>query len=168
MGFSALDGLMMGTRSGALDPGVILHLLAQGWDHQKLENLLYRQSGLMGVSGISGDMRSLRASEEKSALLAVQMFTYRVIREAGAVVACLGGLDALVFTGGIGEHDAILRAEVCRQLSYLGVVLDTKRNEAASPMEAARLDADGSLVEVWMVPTDEGRVAAHLAFELLQ
>jgi acetate kinase len=168
MGFSALDGLMMGTRSGALDPGVILHLLAQGWDHQKLENLLYRQSGLMGVSGISGDMRSLRASEEKSALLAVQMFTYRVIREAGAVVACLGGMDALVFTGGIGEHDAILRAEVCRQLSYLGVVLDTKRNEAASPMEAARLDADGSLVEVWMVPTDEGRVAAQLAFELLQ
>ena len=103
MGFSAVDGLMMGTRSGALDAGVLLHLLSQGWDHARLEQLLYRQSGLLGVSGLSSDMRRLRASNDSRAKLAIEMFTYRTIREIGALIASIGGLDALVFTGGIGE-----------------------------------------------------------------
>jgi len=167
MGFSALDGLMMGTRSGALDPGVLLHLLAQGWDQQRLQNLLYRQSGLLGVSGVSADMRRLRASDDEHAKLAIQMFTYRVVREGGAMVACLGGLDVLAFTGGIGEHDVVLREEVCEKLAFLGVRLDHEKNRHCSASEAVSLHAADSAIEVWMVPTDEGRVAAQAAVRLL-
>lgn len=167
MGFSALDGLMMGTRSGALDPGVLLHLLAQGWDHARLESLLYRQSGLLGVSGLSSDMRRLRASDDHRAALAISMFTYRVIREIGALTACVGGLDVLAFTGGIGEHDAILRADVCTQLAFLGVRLDLGKNASASGLETISLHAHDSLVEVWLVPTDEGRVAAQWAINTI-
>jgi acetate kinase len=168
MGFSALDGLIMGTRCGSLDAGVLLHLLAQGWDHARLEQLLYRQSGLLGVSGATSDMRRLRASGDIRAALAISMFTYRVIREAGAMTACLGGLDVLAFTGGIGEHDAMLRAEVCAQLAYLGVRLDGDKNSHTSASQAAPLHASDSAVEVWMVPTDEGRVAAQSANALLR
>ena len=167
MGFSALDGLMMGTRCGALDAGVVLHLLAEGWSHAQLEKMLYRESGLLGVSGLSSDMRVLRASQDARAALAVHMFTHRVIREAGAMVACLGGLDALVFTGGIGEHDAQLRSDVCAQLAYLGIRLDPQRNAGADGLCACSLHAADSAVEVWVVPTDEGRVAAQAAVELL-
>ncbi len=167
MGFSALDGLMMGTRCGSLDAGVLLHLLGQGWDRARLEDLLYRHSGLLGVSGLSADMRQLRAADTPRARLAIQMFTYRVIREAGAMAACLGGLDALVFTGGIGEHDAVLRAVVCQQLAFLGIRLDTECNAHASMDAAARLHAQGSSVEVWMIPTDEGRIAAQAAVAVL-
>ena len=163
MGFSALDGLMMGTRSGGLDPGVLLHLLAQGWDHARLEQLLYRQSGLLGVSGLTSDMRRLRASDDTRAALAISMFTYRVIREIGALTACLGGLDVLAFTGGIGEHDAALRADVCAQLAFLGVRLDVGKNASASGRQTTALHATDSLIEVWLVPTDEGRVAAQWA-----
>lgn len=167
MGFSALDGLMMGTRSGALDPGVLLHLLAQGWDAAALEKLLYKQSGLLGVSGVSADMRTLRASTEPAAQRAIALFTHRVVREAGALSACLGGLDVLAFTGGIGEHDAVLRSEVCERLAYLGVRLDAKRNTSETGDRPAPLHLPDSAVEVWLVPTDEGRMAAQGAQQLL-
>ena len=167
MGFSALDGLMMGTRCGALDAGVLLHLSGEGWDRAQLEDLLYRRSGLLGVSGLSADMRRLRAADDASARLAIRMFTYRVARETGAMTACLSGLDALVFTGGIGEHDAVLRAEVCQQLAFLGIRLDPERNAHANAGAAAKLHADSSTVEVWMIPTDEGRIAAQAAVAAL-
>ena len=166
MGFSALDGLMMGTRTGALDPGVILYLLEQGWDHARLQTLLYKQSGMLGVSGISADMRRLRANGSASALKAISMFTHHVVRESGALTACLGGLDVLAFSGGIGEHDAVLRAEVCSSLAYLGVQLDPALNQVAVGSETLAVHAPASAVEIWVVPTDEGRVAARDAAHL--
>ena len=167
MGFSALDGLMMGTRSGAIDAGVLLHLLREGWDGAAIEKLLYRQSGLLGVSGLSADMRSLRASNEPGAARAIALFTYRVLRDCGALTACLGGLDVLGFTGGIGEHDAALRADVAAGLAYLGVRLDLAANQAVDGKEIVPIHAADSTVEVWVVPTDEGRVAARDALALL-
>ena len=166
MGFSALDGLMMGTRTGNLDPGVLLYLLEQGWDHARLQTLLYKQSGLLGVSGISADMRRLRADGSDVAKKAIAMFTHRVVRESGAMTACLGGLDVLAFSGGIGEHDAVLRAEVCASLAYLGVQIDPALNQIAVGNETLAVHAPGSAVEVWVVPTDEGRVAARDAARL--
>jgi acetate kinase len=167
MGFSALDGLMMGTRSGALDPGVLLYLLQQGWNWQQLQTLLYQQSGLLGVSGLSADMRVLRAADAPQAQLAIDLFTHRVIRECGALSACLQGLEVLVFSGGIGEHDLLLRHDVCQALAYLGVQLDQKRNAHAAPGQALPLHAQGSRVEIWVIPTDEGRYAAEQALSLL-
>jgi len=167
MGFSALDGLMMGTRSGSLDAGVLLYLLEQGWDHQQLQTLLYRQSGLLGVSGISADMRRLRADGSAAARRAIDMFTYRVLRESGALTACLGGLDVLAFSGGIGEHDTTLRAQVCAGLGYLGVQLDQALNLQASGEAVMAVHRAGSPVQVWVVPTDEGRVAAREAARLI-
>lgn len=166
MGFSALDGLMMGTRSGALDPGVLLYLLQQGWNWQQLQTLLYQQSGLLGVSGLSADMRVLRAANAPQAQLAIDLFTHRVIRECGALSACLQGLEVLVFTGGIGEHDPLLRHDVCQALGYLGVQLDQKRNAHAAPGQTLPLHAEGSRVEIWVIPTDEGRYAAEQALSL--
>ncbi|MBQ0932644.1 acetate/propionate family kinase [Ideonella alba] len=167
MGFSALEGLMMGTRSGSLDPGVLLHLLRQGWSADALEDLLYRRSGLKGVSGLSADMRTLRASTEPAAAEAIALFTHRCLREAGALAAVLGGLDAIAFTGGIGEHDAALRAELAAGLAHLGVRLDPSTNSAARGDRVAAIHAADSAVELWVVPTDEGRVAAQAAFSLL-
>lgn len=167
MGFSALDGLMMGTRCGALDPGVILHLLREGWDAERLEKMLYRECGLRGVSGLSADMRALLASESPDAQAAIALFTHRVVREAGALSACLGGVDLLAFTGGIGEHDAGLRERVCQALGYLGVEIDAAANRAASGDSMVPLHTSGSSVEIWVVPTDEGRVAAADAARLL-
>lgn len=167
MGFSALDGLMMGTRSGTLDAGVLLYLMEQGWDHDRLQSLLYRQSGLLGVSGISADMRRLRADAGTAAREAVELFTYRVVREAGAMAACIGGLDLIAFSGGIGEHDATLRADVCAALGWMGVRVDGARNAAATGDAVQRIDSDGSGIEVWVVPTDEGRVAAQAAAALI-
>ena len=167
MGFSALDGLMMGTRSGALDPGVLLYLMHQGWNVEQLEKLLYKDCGLAGVSGMSGDMRTLRASDEPDARLAIELFTRRIVREAGALVACLGGLDGVVFTGGIGEHDAVLRSEVAHALSHLGVQIDTGSNQVADGSAAACLSPAGSAVDVWVIPTDEGRIAAQDAAALI-
>ena len=166
MGFSAVDGLMMGTRTGALDPGVLLYLLEQGWDHKRLQNLLYKQSGLLGVSGISADMRRLRADESAAARKAIAMFTHRVVRESGALVACLGGLEVLAFSGGIGEHDAVLRADVCAHLAYLGVQIDPDLNALAVGDAVMAVHLPQSTVEVWVVPTDEGRVAARDAARL--
>ena len=167
MGFSALDGLMMGTRCGAIDAGVLLHLLRQGMDLPAIEDLLYRRSGLLGVSGLSADMRSLRASDEPGAARAIALFTHRVVRECGALAACLGGVDAIGFTAGIGEHDAQLRADVCAALAYLGVRLDARANHAARGDAIAALHAPDSTVEVWVVPTDEGLVAARDALALI-
>jgi len=167
MGFSALDGLIMGTRPGALDPGVLLYLLEQGWDHARLQTLLYRQSGLLGLSGLSADMRRLRAASSPQAKLAIETFTYRVVRECGALVACLQGLDVLAFSGGIGEHDVALRAQVGQQLAWLGVVIDPQRNAQATGSEVVAIHAPSSQIEVWVVPTDEAVVAAREAAALL-
>ena len=167
MGFSALDGLMMGTRSGALDPGVLLYLMEQGWDHDKIQKLLYKQSGLLGVSGESADMRSLRASNSQVARFATDLFAHRVVREVGALSACIGGLDVLAFTGGIGEHDAVLRQQVGDALAYLGVFIDAERNTKATGDAVVAIHADNSATEVWVVPTDEGRVAAQDALAFL-
>ncbi|WP_287984132.1 acetate/propionate family kinase [Diaphorobacter sp.] len=167
MGFSALDGLMMGTRSGSLDAGVLLYLMEQGWNHDRIQKLLYKQSGLLGVSGISADMRRLRADGSPAAQRAIDQFTYRVVRESGAMAASMGGLDVLAFSGGIGENDTVLRAQVCEQLGWMGVRMDTGRNAAAPGDAPHAIHAEGSAVEVWVVPTDEGRVAAREAAHLL-
>lgn len=167
MGFSALDGLMMGTRTGSLDAGVLLYLLEQGWDHDRLEKLLYKQSGLLGVSGISADMRRLRQDGSAAAQTAIDLFTYRVVREAGALVACLGGLDVLAFSGGIGEHDAVLRAEVGQRLGWLGIEIDPQRNSQATGSDMLAIHSAQSRVQVWVVPTDEGVVAAREAASLI-
>ena len=167
MGFSALDGLMMGTRSGSLDAGVLLYLLEKGWDHDRLQTLLYRQSGLLGVSGISADMRRLRTEGSMAAQRAIDLFTHRVVRESGALTACLGGLDVLAFSGGIGEHDAVLRAQVGGRLAYLGVQLDETLNRQATGEAIMAIHAATSPIQVWVVPTDEGRVAAREAAALL-
>ena len=167
MGYSALDGLMMGTRSGALDPGVVLELLAQGWDHDRIETLLYKQSGLLGVSGLSADMRTLHESHAPQARLAVDLFVHRLVRECGAMVACMQGLDVLAFSGGIGEHDAKVRAQAAHQLQWLGVQLDPRANEQARGNAPVAIHAASSAVQVWVVPTDEGRVAAQEAADLL-
>ena len=167
MGFSALDGLMMGTRSGALDPGVLLYLMEQGWGHDQIQNLLYKKSGLLGVSGESADMRTLRASGTEAARFATDLFAHRVVREVGALSACIGGLDVLAFTGGIGEHDAVLRQQVCDALTYLGVHIDAERNAKALGNSVSAIHTDNSAIEVWVVPTDEGRVAAQDALAFL-
>jgi len=168
MGFSALDGLMMGTRSGSLDAGVLLYLMEQGWTHAQMEKLLYRQSGLLGVSGISADMRTLRASSSPDAERAITQFTHRVIRESGALMACLGGLDVLAFSGGIGENDAVLREQVCNRLAWTGLRIDEQRNLQADGKAAYAIHAPDSRVEIWVIPTDEGRVAAREAAQLLR
>ncbi|MDE2343517.1 MAG: acetate/propionate family kinase [Betaproteobacteria bacterium] len=167
MGFTALDGLMMGTRSGALDPGVVLFLLQEGWDPGRIERLLYRESGLLGVSGLSADLRVLRGSRDPAAARAIDLFSARLVREAGGMAAVLGGLDLIAFTGGIGEHDADLRQEVAGRLRYLGVHLDEDKNRAARGGAEAAIHAPGSAVEVWVVPADEGRAAAREAWSLL-
>ena len=167
MGFSALDGLMMGTRCGTLDAGVLLHLLREGWSTDRIEATLYRQSGLLGVSGISADMRALRASPHPHAAFAIALFEHRLVRECGALTAVLGGLDVLAFTGGIGEHDAALRLAACEQLGYLGVRIDPARNREGDGSRIMPLHAADSSAEIWLVPTDEGRVAAGDAAALL-
>ncbi len=167
MGFSALDGLVMGTRSGALDPGVLLYLLQQGWDEPRLSRLLYSESGLLGVSGLSADMRQLRASGQPQAQLAIDLFVHRVVREGGALMTVLEGVDALALTGGIGEHDAATRAAIVRGWRVWGLQIDEAANAAADGSTMVRIDAPGSSAEVWVVPTDEGRVAARQAAQLL-
>lgn len=167
MGFSAVEGLMMGTRCGTLDPGVLLYLMEQGWTHDRIQKLLYKESGLLGVSGLTADMRRLRDSDSAEAKLAIDMFTYHVVRESGALTACLGGLDVLAFSGGIGEHDARLRADAAERLAYLGVRLDEQANARATGNEVLPIHAADSSVQVWVVPTDEGRVAAQDAARLL-
>lgn len=159
MGFTALDGLMMGTRCGAIDPGVLIHMMDRyAMGPRDLERLLYRESGLLGVSGISSDMRTLRASDDPRARQAVDLFVYRAGREIGSLAAALGGLDALVFTAGIGENDPATRAGICAMSGWLGVELDPAANRAGGP----RITTAGSRVSAWVVPTDEeSMIAAH-------
>jgi acetate kinase len=159
MGFSALDGLMMGTRCGAIDPGVLLYLMERyGMDARSLESLLYQQSGLLGVSEISADMRELLDSGNHRASFAVDLFVYRIARELGSLVAALGGLDALVFTGGIGENAPAIRARVCRDAAWLGLVLD----EEANAKSASCISGLDSRVSAWVIPTDEElMIASH-------
>ena len=158
MGFTALDGLVMGTRTGTIDPGVLLWLMDErGMCARDLERLLYHRSGLLGVSGISSDMRTLLASDDPRAKLAVELFCYRAGRELGSLAAALGGLDALVFTGGIGEHAAPVRAAIVRGAGWLGLALD----EAANAAGKRRITADTSKVPAYVVPTDEELMIAR-------
>jgi acetate kinase len=158
MGFTAVEGLPMGTRSGALDPGVILYLIDElKMGTREIERLLYKQSGLLGVSGISSDMRALEASADPRARLAIDLFTYRIGREIGSLAAALGGLDAIVFTAGIGEHSVSVRRSVCRAAAWLGLALD----EAANDAGASRISTPDSPVSAWVVPTDEELMIAR-------
>jgi acetate kinase len=161
MGFTAADGLMMGTRCGALDPGVLIHLMdTEGMDARALEALIYKESGLLGVSGLSSDMRTLRASSEPHGAEAVALFVYRIQREIGSLAAALGGLDALIFTAGIGENDAATRAEVAAGCAWLGLTLDPALNAAGQ----GRISLEASPVSAFVVPTDEeGMIARHMA-----
>jgi acetate kinase len=158
MGFTAVDGLVMGTRCGTLDPGALIYLMdTYGMDTRALENLIYRESGLLGLSGLSSDMQTLRASPEPAAADAIALFVYRIVRDIGSLTAALGGLEAIVFTGGIGENDAAIRAEVAAGCRWLGLELDSARNAAGS----GKISSDRSQVESWVVPTDEERMVAH-------
>jgi acetate kinase len=148
----------MGTRPGALDPGVVLHLLTEcGMDAASLTDLLYHRSGLLGVSGISSDMRDLLASPAPEARAAVDLFVYRIGRELGSLAAALGGLDALVFTAGIGEHAAPIRARVCEDAAWLGIQLDQGANARGGP----RISRDDSRASAWVIPTDEELMIAE-------
>jgi acetate kinase len=164
MGFTAVDGLPMGTRCGALDPGVLLYLMDRhGMDARALEKLIYHQSGLLGVSGISSDMRTLLASADPRAAEAIDLFVYRLGRELGSLSAALGGLDALVFTGGIGENTASIRARVCRDAAWLGLELDATANDAGGP----RISRVQSRVTAWVIPTNEElMIAQHTRYLL--
>ena len=165
MGFSTLDGLVMGTRSGAIDPGVLLYLMQFGhMDAAALTNLLYKESGLLGVSGLSQDMRTLLASGTAEAQEAIDLFCYRIVREMGSLAAALGGLDALVFTGGIGEHAAPLRERICLDSRWLGIELDIRANKAG----ATRISSAKSQVEVLVLPTNEEWVIARHAAKLAE
>jgi acetate kinase len=170
MGFTPLEGLVMGTRSGDIDPGLLLHLqTAQGKSPAELDDLLNRQSGLLGVSGQSGDVRALEkavAAGDARAELALAMFAYRVRKYIGAYVAALGGVDAVAFTAGIGEHSAALRQRTCAGLESLGLVLDPRLNQGAVP-GARRISADDSQVPVWVVPTDEERQIVRETYEVV-
>ncbi len=161
MGFSVLDGLVMGTRCGSLDPGVILYLQQTlGMSPQAIEDLLYRKSGLLGVSQISSDMRVLLNSADPHAIEAVELFTFRIARETCAMLAALGGLDGIVFTAGIGEHAPEIRRRVCAALAWLGVELDLTMNAKSEGC----ISRDGSRVAVWVIPTDEeAMIARHVA-----
>jgi acetate kinase len=158
MGFTALDGLPMGTRCGAVDPGVLMYLIDHyAMDARRLEELLYYQSGLLGVSGISSDMRTLLASPDPGAAEAVDLFVYRIGRELGSLAAALGGLDALVFTGGIGENAPPIRARVCRDAAWLGLELDEEPNALGGPS----ISRPSSRVSAWVIPTNEELMIAR-------
>jgi acetate kinase len=161
MGFTPLDGLAMATRCGSIDPGAVLHLvLREGLSAAAVETMLTRESGLLGVSGTSGDMRVLLGSDEPAAAEAVELFCERAARETASLAAALGGLDALVFTAGIGEHAPVISRRIAAQLAWLGLELDASANERHGP----RISAATSRVAAWVIPTDEeGVIAAHAA-----
>jgi acetate kinase len=164
MGFSPGEGLVMGTRSGILDPGVLLYLM----EHHKmnvreLEHLLYQESGLLGVSSISSDMRELLESDSPYAKEAIDLFVYRAGRELGSLVAALGGLDALIFTGGIGENSAVIREKICLKASWIGIEL----NQTANNNKCQRISMPRSEVSVWVVPTNENLMIAEHTLKLV-
>lgn len=152
LGFSTIDGLLMGTRCGNLDPGVVLHLMeTKHYSIQDMTRILYKESGLLGVSGISQDMRTLLASDQPEAEEAVNLFCYRIVREIGSLAAAAGGVDGIVFTGGIGEHAAEVRRRVCEQLGWLGAHLDLEANAN----DEIHIGATQSSVELLVIPTNE-------------
>lgn len=159
MSFSSLDGLPMGTRCGSLDPGVLLYLMRRDrLAVEALEELLYKRSGLLGISGVSNDMRALHASDDPRAADAIDYFVYRIGQELGALTASLGGLDALVFTAGVGENDPALRGQVCRDAAWLGIEIDEQANENGS----LKISVGDSAPAVWVIPTDEeSMIAMH-------
>jgi acetate kinase len=164
MGFTALDGLCMGTRPGALDPGVVLYLFQTlGLSPKEVESILYKKSGLLGISGISSDMRELLGSSEPDARLAVDYFVHRAAKEIGALTAVLGGIDGLVFTAGIGENSAEIRRRICEASSWLGVAIDEKANTSGDPKISTRQ----SKVSVWVIPTNEELMIARHTGTLL-
>ena len=164
LGFTALDGLCMGTRPGTLDPGVVLHLFqGLGLSAKDVETILYKKSGLLGISGISNDMRDLLASSEAEAKLAVDYFVYRAAREIGALASVLGGIDGLVFTAGIGENSAEIRQRICAASSWLGIELDANANAKKGP----RISTLTSRVSAWMIPTNEELMIARHTGALL-
>jgi acetate kinase len=165
MGFTAVDGLPMGTRTGALDPGVILYLMDQrGMDARAIERLIYSQSGLLGVSGISSDMRTLQASDDPRAKLAIDLFVYRIRRELGSLAGALGGLDAIVFTAGIGENSPTIRERVLDAAEWLGVRISRRANARGGPC----ISATRSRVSAWTIPTNEELMIARHTQRLLQ
>jgi acetate kinase len=164
MAFTALDGLPMGTRAGQLDPGVLLYLAKKGWDAARLERFLYHECGLKGLSGLSNDMRDLLAADAPAARLTVDYFVYRIVREAGALAAVLGGLDGIVFTAGIGERSAEIRSRVSAGLAWLGLDLDEPANSRHGP----EITKPGSRVRAWAIPTDEERMIARHTRKLLE
>jgi len=158
MGFTAMEGLVMGTRPGALDPGVVLYLLqGMGMDAESVSDLLYHRCGLLGISGISNDMRELLASADTRAAEAVDLFVYRALAHIGSLAAALEGLDAIVFTAGIGEHAAPVRERICRGMAWLGLELD----EAANGVHGPRISREGSAVSAWVIPTNEELMIAR-------
>jgi acetate kinase len=161
MGFTAADGLPMGTRCGSLDPGVVLYLMQElRMDAKAIEKLIYQESGLLGVSGISSDMRALQESSDPRAKEAIDLFAYRIGRELGSLASALGGLDAIVFTAGIGEHSVALRERICRDAAWLGIELDAAANASGGP----RISTSGSRAAAWVVPTNEElMIARHTA-----
>jgi acetate kinase len=164
LGFTALDGLCMGTRPGAVDPGVILYLFQNlGLSAKVVEDILYKKSGLLGISGISNDMRDLLASREPGAILSVDYFVYRAAKEIGALAAVLGGIDGLVFTAGIGENSAVIRQRICQSSAWLGIELDLEANVRRGP----RISQPGSRVSVWVIPTNEELMIARHTGRLL-
>ncbi len=164
MGFSPLDGLVMSTRCGAIDPGVLLYLTGPGGlDRDQVEDLLYRRSGLAGVGGFGGDMRRLLESDAAASRAAVDLFVYRVVQEVGAMMAALGGLDAIVFSAGIGEHAPAIRARICEQFAWLGLELEPEANAAT----AERISALGSAISAWVISTDEEHTLAMGARQVL-
>lgn len=168
MGFSALDGLPMGTRCGQIDPGVLLWLMqARGLDADAISDLLYHRSGLAGMSGVGADMRSLEASDEPAAAFALEHFTTRIRRETGALAACAGGIDGMVFTAGIGEHSARVRRDVLSGLAWLGFELDEAANTGGS-REAMRISTPDSAAEAWVIPTDEESMLARHGLAVLE
>jgi acetate kinase len=165
MGFTALDGLLMGTRAGSLDPGVVLYLLDElKMDARAIERLLYHESGLLGVSGVSGDMRTLLSRDDPGSAFAIELFCYRARRELGSLAAALGGIDAIVFTGGIGEHAAPIRGRICRDAAWLGVALDERANATGGP----RISGEGSRVSAWVIATDEESMIARHTLAALE
>jgi acetate kinase len=164
MGFTALDGLLMGTRCGAIDAGVLLFMMARGMSFEELQALLYHQSGLLGVSGgISSDMRELLASKQPEAAEAIDLFVYRCVREIGAMAACMGGCDGIVFTGGIGEHAPFIRERVSQGCHWLGIELDL----AANAQGNGRISTPTSRTAAWVIPTDEEQMIARHTLAVL-
>jgi len=164
LGFTALDGLCMGTRPGAVDPGVVLYLFQElGLSAKEVETVLYKQSGLLGISGLSNDMRELLARSEPEARLAVDYFVYRAAKEIGALGAVLGGLDGLVFTAGIGENSPEIRRRICNTCAWIGVELDAQANAGKGP----RISTPQSKVSTWVIPTNEELMIARHTASLL-